>query len=373
MSRLDAPAALLVDALLAGEEPTAELIALAVDLRPPPRRDGGRRRRPARYAWQPYEGPRGGKGWYNPDTGLVVYRDEPPPESAPQRDDESFPRYVGRLSDEWKAFVRDANLVQLDEEAVYAAVERLDQTTLEQVRRLRGSIGAPEGGFVAAATDPAVRALCAYDADGGDDGRGLVPAGPQVNAEEERMLTAFADGVELNRGERTAFYTYCGYRDDDSGYTEQILQAGRGDTADPAAVDIARRMDGVLDRLPPLPRPVTTYRGIHVDPAERQALLAELHQAAGSGQPVDFPTFTSTSLSPYVAYRFAGGNQPTTLQFRLRLGKGLPLWGISEAAEYEIMPPRRSRYRVAGFGKGVVAGDDGTAEVDYVDLEQLDD
>lgn len=131
------------------------------------------------------------------------------------------------------------------------------------------------------------------------------------------------------------------------------------------------RMDAAFEAAGELEKPAHTYRGISVPRASADAMLAGFRRAMESGDSVGFGGYMSTTAHPGVIDDFAKGNPgDVPMRFEVRAKKGIymdPLAKQSSKGEYELLLPRKSRFRVAGIKTLSLAG----KKHQVVQLEQL--
>ncbi len=102
-------------------------------------------------------------------------------------------------------------------------------------------------------------------------------------------------------------------------------------------------LDSVFAKTPPLPEPVVAHRGVDLYGPPLQKLLAMFHHAIESGDLVECPAFTSTSMGTAILE-----NMDAALE--IRVGHALYIASLSEHPhERELLIPRGAKFRVVGF------------------------
>ncbi len=106
-------------------------------------------------------------------------------------------------------------------------------------------------------------------------------------------------------------------------------------------------LESAIEAAPPLPKPVTVFRGINV-PETRDEILGQLQKIQESGGTYTMPSVTSTSVDPGLVNNFAGGDNG--IIFRIKAKTGLYAASISKfPSEGELLQSSKTKYNVIGI------------------------
>ena len=213
------------------------------------------------------------------------------------------------------------------------------------------------------------------ESEGGEQTKDAAPAAglPAFNPAKAQALEAHAAGVaaSMTKPEKAAIEDYVQGISDD---VNAELRAGR----EPKDRDLRAVMvglDSMLEKAPPLPVPVKTYRGLTFkSEQELSAFTAQMESNQRDGKPLTMPSYTSVSADPKIATDFLNNQGRATaggVVFEVTAKKGVYVEGLTASKtsrnEHELILPRNGQFKPTGKRQAVINGKPTTV----YELEQL--
>lgn len=189
-------------------------------------------------------------------------------------------------------------------------------------------------------------------------------AGPRLKPGEVRSASTNPSDINLpeelkkpppdiTKQERGALndYTNEGYRAINKG-SKSLREGG------PMPADLkenAENISKLIERTPKLAEPITTWRGIKLDPEAMESFLDQIDEAHYSGDPISLKGFTSSTMDPNVATKDFGGGGSGGVMFEITANHGVYLPSIPNATaiedEREFLMNHGAKFRVVGVSK----------------------